>query len=601
MRISDIYTFISNYDNTSPEILLQWLKMFSAFEQLCFISLISSNKIKFIKKAFLQQKHKTHKTCPCYKTYDTLADIFRWKIPDLSCLQKCVTQRNNGRQICIRPKTIALEQHPSIRNTTASQLKKYHFTYNETFCLKPPALQMMFSAQSTYGTFQHLEDSELETFAKLNEQNNFAYSLSITIVIKFTHNLEKLLPYLNVLELYTLFIIKYIFSLRDFERLLPEYWRTFNRSSYHKRRLEPAALLSLIHQFHANKLLYESNTLTKATFKLPILIDAHKITQTSDYVMQPRLNGLHLLICKMPNAKISITNEHNVRVKLVRSIRSLFADFPENSFTAEVILMLREQKNNGQWYSKKELVQFLHDSTYCDGRPAMRLTLVVLDLFVWNGINLLSISFEQRRSILNEFIKTAPTNIILCPEFTVGLTQIKEFYKSLLQHHPDRDAHFSGVVFRKKFVNFEVQLTSILFGIERLVILSAYDHHIRFVLAGKKPLMIKQLSDCCVIRQYFKYKAFIVVYKFINNQLFCAVFNDAFAYEPFIVISGVATVTPLMNFFHHHILIEGRRYSWVVIRIYFNELDANRKPGMIGRIDIRPDKSLLDCSTKKDY
>ena len=79
-------------------------------------------------------------------------------------------------------------------------------------------------------------------------KNNF--SLPISIVFNKLDKLHSLLSYLNIIELYTLYRIKYAFNLNDIERLLPEYWRSFNRNSYENKIISQTIKHVLIFQIN---------------------------------------------------------------------------------------------------------------------------------------------------------------------------------------------------------------------------------------------------------------------------------------------------------------------------------------------------------------
>ena len=72
---------MSTYLTSSPEHMYIWLSQYNASDQLIFIKLFSTDKIKFISKFNLstvqyKNKHATNK-CKCQKLYDTLDDNFK--------------------------------------------------------------------------------------------------------------------------------------------------------------------------------------------------------------------------------------------------------------------------------------------------------------------------------------------------------------------------------------------------------------------------------------------------------------------------------------------------------------------------------------------
>lgn len=578
LTIKDIYAFINVFDNSSCEHLLLWLSKFNFYDQLCFVALISTHKMKPIPVQLLKQNYNSHESCICPKIYDTLPDSFKSKVPHINMLTKCVISKN----ILDNPQPINLNFHyDKTFNTDKITLK-----FIEK--IKIPTYKFTNTSETAeYGTFVNQTKKIIQYNIIQNNNKTYDYSLPIQLILAY--KIDIILPFLDILDVYTLYMIKYFLSLRDFERLLPEYWRSFNRKVYEKKIQNSVSLLSYIYNFYNMTSIIERNTATKATFKLPELQLMDKITNIEHYIIQPKLSGMRLVICKTIHSGILVTNKHNCKVKLNINLTKYLSSDINNSYTGEFILMLYDTKN-ALWLSSTHLINYLANSSnyaYCV------IKLYILDLFLWNSVNLLILPFKQRCSIIQTFIETVEHNniIMMLPEIENENTIYDLYTKYLKTDDISIKSPITGIVYRNKYMNIQSVIMYTEFNSIKCTILTKYNNYNIIVKKNSPSIQINPLEHACVIdtNENAKYNINFVCYNVNGSILNLAVFDNT-QYIPFLNIQTNVDQKIPLQFMHKKINISNTSYSWVIVKIGFNKLFEN-----VIYINIRPDKSLLDC------
>lgn len=577
LTIMDIYNFMSSYHNSSCEHLLLWLSNFNLQDQLSFISLFTTNKINVKLTPFMENFNNSHDNCKCLKIYENFPEIFQNKCKSINFIKKCVVS-NDEKKIN--------KHHVKFNITQEFVNNSKSIKFLETKKNSPIKLKI---DNENYENYISDLKKILFEFDKFNEDENFDYSLPIKIfnIYKF----EFLIQYFNIIEIYTIYLIKTFFSIRDFERLLPEYWKSLTRNTYSKKINHPHSILKIIYNFYTSEQIIESNTSTKAIFKLPNL----KILKCSDcvdsetHILQPKFSGIRIVLCKTNDSGLLIKNINNCKVKMNLQIGQLLSQDLENTYTGEFIIMLYD-KTTYSWLPKQELVAYMGSSIK---NPNYEVKLFILDLFVWNSINLLTLSYIQRTEIINKFINSIiHFNLFIKVPFIENEMILRNLHQRFLKHDDlSVKPYFSGVVFRNKNVNFEKELKSKIFKTQKYTILYKYSKKILLVNQLSPTKNIKNVSHCVLNHDNVNYKLNFVCYYASNKLIKVAVYN-VYKFVPFLDITTNTNLQFLEKFMNKYIIINGTQYTWTMVTIGFQTLYDN-----IQFIHIHPDKSLLDCVT----
>ena len=615
MNIMDIYNFMSTYLTSSPEHLYIWLSQYNASDQLIFIKLFSTDKVKFISKytlSALQYKniHAINK-CKCQKIFDALDDNFK-KHVSLEHFFKCVELKNIDGNITEIP-TIPLD---------SKKLYTFDKKRNENLIIEyvpirviKPYPNLSISGQPGNDTLLINEEKYLAHCTQkylLNGKSNF--SLPISIIFNRLQDLHLLLPYLNILELYTLYRIKYAFTLSDIERMLPEYWRSFRRSYYETKVLSPYDLLNSMYKYHNIEDIIQCNTNTKASFKLSKITDIKNYNeeyfQETSIVVQPNFCGFRVVICKTVDSGIFITNKHGIKVNVPCQINIKHDLMQETEawYTGEFIIMAYDPIRK-LWMHHNTF--FYSDNQY--GPQDCKLVLV--DLFIWNGINLLTNSYDTRLKLMKYFVKTINHNNLILPIPSISnLSLLKNSYINELRDSKDGKPHFNGAVFKHKNANYQKLLRRKKFCITKCEIFTKYEIS-TLLVTPKKPGKIclkNQDMKLLITNNNYKYCITVVCYKhlgtnkhnnnkMVSNLLDLAIF-DGLNYISWQKIRLDCAIK--MTYRNQKIKIDHKNYHWSIINVGFNEF-KNRKISVpifkdIVMLENRPDKSLTDCATVRD-
>ena len=610
MKIIDIYNFMTNYSNSSLEHLYIWLKQYSISDQLIFIKLFSTDKIKPISKYHLSLSyydHLNHK-CNCRKIWDALDDTFKLQI-ELKNFLKCVDDNLTHSDKDIKNnsyKTVILELE-QIYTFDKSKMYSNDFLikYNPTDFIRATTFE-----QQQQDIFLNDQDYLKKITNKYLFKNKNNFSLPISIVFNKLDKLHSLLSYLNIIELYTLYRIKYAFNLNDIERLLPEYWRSFNRNSYENKIISPYNLLKSVYKFHNIQDIIQYDTNTKATFKLAKIID--QMDFKKDYfseekiiITQPNFCGYRVVICKTIDSGIRILNKHGFKINLSlqRNIKSNLMQESKSWYTGEFIIMPYDQMAD----------IYMHHSYFFQNN-IKTCKLVIVDLFLWNGINLLGKSYGMRLRLIKHFIKKVKHNNLIVQVPTIeNIAKIKNVYNNELKNSINGKIHFNGVIFRHFNVNYQKEIYRKKFNSTKCEVFTNYNI-LTILVSPKKPtiLSLEKYKKLKVVlkNNKYKYSINVVCYRYIkkntNNNISCNSLNlaifDNFKYIPWQRIQLQGNKKIKLPYTSHKIKINNNEHNWIIISVGFNELENSSIPILnnIINIEIRPDKSLSDCPSLSD-
>ena len=192
MNIMDIYNMMTSYVSSSPEHMYIWLSQYSISDQLIFIKLFSSDKIKLISKqnssSFQYRNKHSPNNCKCQKIFDTLDDNFKNHI-SLENIYKCVDTVNAPPMDI---PTIGLDSNKvytfGMKQQDESLLIKYTST---NVIIHSSKEHENILTKNIVNDDKFLLDCNREYLLK--GKNNF--SLPISIIFNKLHNLQNILPY----------------------------------------------------------------------------------------------------------------------------------------------------------------------------------------------------------------------------------------------------------------------------------------------------------------------------------------------------------------------------------------------------------------------
>uniref|UniRef100_A0AAU8GE54 Uncharacterized protein n=1 Tax=Faxonius propinquus nudivirus TaxID=3139431 RepID=A0AAU8GE54_9VIRU len=582
MKLLDIYNFVKAYKQISSEYLLLWLCNYSLFDQLCLILLISTQKINKINKVLLTINKKDHNNCNCLDIYNSLDEYFKFHVPSINCIQKCVLPSNTFKST-IELNTCTFQTYQKFKIYENDIILKY----NKTILINPTF---------TNYTFDKIKISEravtnIHSYIKYNKTRNYNYSLSISDIYFYRKHLIKILPFINIIELHIVYNLANIFNLRYFEKLLPEYWRTFNRNLYEKKILDPINTLLLIYKFHNIEKILLTNTNNISLFKLPNVVKHVSDINLNDanYILQPNYSGYRVNLYKS-HRNIILANRHMVRIKLNIDFSKLLLD-KNNTFSGEFIIIAFDNITK-KWLSSEDLT-FID---YWNKKNKYIIKLIILDLFMWNDINLLVISFEKRLQIIKQFLSTINHFGLILESPIKTFNDFQEEYIKIISYS-FKHIYFNGVVFRNKYLNYQKILNAKLFEIQRYDIITKYNHNMYLVKPNKLEIVNRTHLPTCILKSNnCKYKINIICYKYnsIEKILNTCIF-DTYKFIPYMRIENI-TLPTITAFMHNQIYVNNILYKWVVISIKFNTFKQNKIQDIIA-INIKPDKSMFDCIT----
>lgn len=582
LTIKDVWKFIKNQPKTSSENLLIWLNTFNFYDQLCFIDIIT--KYRILKTTFYPSNLNFHIPCKCKDVYLNLPESFSKKYSNITFFEKCITDKIEIEHDIIQVSFI--NQSKQLTKDTIIRYNKEIRSKAKTFKAHENVTADLFYTES---------DKFLIECKNKNKFKNYDYSIPLYYLLKYP--LEKLLPYINILELYTIYILKYVFSMRDFELLIPEYWRSLNRAIYNSKKSSPLTILSTIYNFYSGSLILSQNTYTKATFKLGTTVEVESFNDLllSDYIIQPYFSGLRVLICKNTSNKIIVRNKNNIKIKLNSSLLSKINQDNTNTFTGEFIIMLYNNITC-TWHSKTDLIEYLMSDVKSIN---FNLRFYILDLLVWNTVNLSSVSYEQRQLIIKNFLETFQHYSLFLPlPENLTIESLNENFKTYIKQGENLRPPFTGILLRKKHVNYNTQLIYTKYNLQKYLIHYKYSTSYFTVEPGKS-VSCKQGRIITPLYNNSKFILTFICFSFEPPIMKLAIFENR-EYRHFMNIDiRLLNLINILTFANTKIQIKDVEYKATMVTIGFNKLYDE-----IDFIIPSPDKSLIDCvnyNQLKDY
>lgn len=585
MNLIDIYTFlIQTYIKKNPETALLWLSSFDYYDQILFINLFVVHKMRILWKSYpkfnynYKNNHKTN--CECQSIYkEHLEPLMLGKTNNVWFLSKCINDDENTQK-----------ESPKTEIFTFNSKKQMTLYNNELLKYNAPKPINTIDLFSIDTKNYAVESTKTTTAAAAN-------NLTLKQLENLSTNtifLKDIIANLDVRELYVL-LCPDIPSVRIFDLLLPEYLRVMGMRNRNRllQNLNAEALLMNIYNFFNRQMLHQIDTQMKMTSILPKLkyINIPITDTTNDYFYQPRLSGIRLFICKTMQSNVIVMNENHMKINLnCGTIQNLKLD-PINSYSAEFMLVLYNVETE-EFTSKKELLKYLNFTT--NYRNSYQVRLVLMDLYIWQSVNLMIDSYEKRYELFDKFIKYVKhNNTIIKIKNYENITSIYEHYNNYLNSFA-LESVITGVVYRKKTAVYESILQSINFTklFQKHLIVSNYNTTIK-VLHNKNTTETIS-GKCCILTPDCDCFMYCVCYNIIGNMLQLALF-DVNVFRPFLNIVTDYSNNHYKVLFKHAkpIKVCGFIHPWIIVKIGFSHNYTK-----VEDIKFYPEKTLIDCSSR---
>lgn len=590
LTIENITEFLVSYDDSNAEVLLLWLRQYNILTQMKFIALIKRPYL-LPETVWLKMLPETeHLDCACRSLYDTFDVRFTKRVP-LKAVSLCVPHNSVPQEQQRRQQTEEAEN-------SSIQLE----AENQTYEFKEEVRELV------YIQCKSLPGTTGDNIPPIQNDKRTINDLS-----KIWNNKYRMFRELNVLELYTLYRLgRMSITYAHVERLLPEHYR----SAYRNAHSAPGTvvgiqqLLHYIYSFHCLNKVPTCSIRTLPVFRLTPTIKVERnsnvanaiIRNTNEYFIQPNLKGYRFSLIKY-DKKIYLFNQHGFKVYNKWITASSFLHL--GNFNIEIILI-----------GYRDNRYFMDINVYSDN-----VAIIVSDIFVWNEENLLTLSYEQRYSILCAFVDRVGMESMMSIKNVPDIHRLTELYECELLS--TKQSHYNGFVFRNKTLKYQQNLIKIKIEscrydiIERNVIQSIivrnYDDMPIRENIKISPHTIN-ITGSIVPFANSRYKAAFVVYRIVNNfrRLSLCVF-DGLKFRPYCCVNTIFPCCDKNKCINNtndkgacssnsnRIIVGNRTYSYIVVNLYFNRIsNETHLIDDVLKVDFRPDLSVLDCISLHD-
>lgn len=570
MNLTDVFTFITKtYNSKLSESLLIWLSSFNYYDRVLFVNFFVLNQLKFYWRGYknFNDNYKIyHKTnCKCKLIFDTyVKDLVCDKIDDVWFLKKCCDDDEKNSDV-INIDLITKKDMVEHHNLNINFIKPDEYTNNS------------FNFDMDVDTFtSKINDSKELTLKELNNKK----------IIKLNEYIDKI----NICEFYVL-IYPFMPTIRMFDGLLPEYLRMGNMRNRNRniQNLTAESILMNIYNFFHKQNLQQIDTNMKLTHILPNIsyINIPISDVNNEYFYQPRISGLRLFICKSLQSKLIIMNKNHIKIKINQSILKNIKLDNINSYSGEFMLVLYNNETE-QFHAKRDLLNYLKNPN-----PIYSVKLILLDLYIWQSINLLIDSYEKRYELFDSFINYVyHKNTILKIQNYNNISDIYEPFKRYLDTTA-LNSFIDGIVYKKKNTVFQthVQVINFNYQFQKHIIIYKYKTEIKILHNTNKSEVLNGNFIVISSNNTHRNKVFCVCYDVQDNILKTALFHKN-VYKPFCnIVTDFNVVDYKKCLNSKYIKINGETYSWFILRLDFS--DDYRT---LNNIEYCPNKTLFDCT-----
>ncbi|AII15836.1 hypothetical protein PmNV_048 [Penaeus monodon nudivirus] len=581
LTLRNIFNFLKNYNSKNPELLILWLSQFTYRDQVIFMKLFIPNKFKVCEYKMIYN----HINCKCIEIYDMIfkyTNIYKNSNGSIDFLGKCINE-----EIIDKRKNTPLEFEFCFSSKMNMEMEEIRFIKEYKF------YNRLFD-NTNYNNFNNYYNECVSIIDNFDKKTD---SLPIRCFEYF--KLDDLLEFIDVYELYILLDSNSYIKLYDFNMLLPEYMRALKlRNKEYSFNLLQESVLWNIYNFYNGSLILQADTQMKMTSGCPKLYFVNEMQESVDYIYQPRISGIRLVICKPLNSKVILTNKYNAKIQIPININNILSVDKSNSYTGEFIMVLYD-KHMKTYLNRTELIKYMMSGK--SGRINCEIRLFLLDLYIWNGVNLRIQPYGKRMELFDPFISmTAHSKRIMkLPQYD-SISQIYDVYQQYLRSTDMNtdDIYIDGVVYRDKTLLYEQSIKCTKFKdlLQKFMIIKEFEIDIRILSSGKKEV-IKPNSGIFTILRDVNISDFCVnflSYNVSDAGMSLALF-DGCKFSKVVAIRldlGIKHIKKLMK---RSIKIDDTIWNYIVVKVSF--LNKN-----LQNIEIRPDKSLFDCFiTKSEF
>ncbi|UHB41771.1 hypothetical protein MrNuV_ORF048 [Macrobrachium rosenbergii nudivirus] len=564
MLLLDIFEFIYNYNSKSPETLLLWLQNYEYYDQLLFIQFLLRKDKQFHN---LNNKNllNIHRQCTCQIVYDKIFKntSFYQVIDNVNFLRKCVEVEENK----IQPKYIDISKS----NVFNFKQERRVIQYVQKEIKKRPVKEIKIRLQlNDKVSRDHITLQDLELIQP-----------------------HKLIERVNVYELYVLLYAHLIITLRTIDVLLPEYLRVETlRNNKKLNTIDPESILINLYNFYNGFNICQVDTNMRFGIILPKLKELEKVYDDSEnYYYQPKISGIRVLLHKHSNGKIIIYNKYNVKILYKFDPLELLGtnDF-DNFYAGEFIIVLVSKRDENIYFNKKELLKYLN--TTVPPVPDKKLKLILIDLYLWNGVNLLINTYEKRQPILKLFSESITGVQVISNDYSIS--NLYAIYDKYLQSKDINDSPvIEGVVMRQKNTIFEAEMEYVNFNtyMQKYLIISNYNVKIKTFRKNDLPYIIPENVKVCVYQNMpncAKYEN-IACFELSKTEIKLAKFIKNKFYHVLTLRNTLEDFEIYKKFMNGCIIIDNKKYNYVIVKLGYDEFSN------VQFIEFRKDKSILDC------
>ena len=566
MFLRNVYSFLKIYTAKNPEVLLVWLQNHQYYDQLLFLKLLVFSKID-MRTVLSFGGNNLHLNCQCQQTYDSLfknSHLYA-VLPSVSFLGACIP-----------PALTDDVPRPSIDITTMNQTqflkKKRVLAFTPRVSHRATRPQETPSGIVVSGVGNKLQDG-------------------VTLQNLDVYGLRALLAHLNVFEFFAVFFTHKFVNRRSFDQLLPEYLRVEKfRNNTVNNANDCESILMNLYNFYNGKLFSQADTQLRVGVILPKVyeLDVLKTETLDSYFCQPKLSGIRISMHKAINGLITMYNKYNVKV-----LFKLFSfQDPNNSYSGEFMLIL---KTGDRYENKEELLKYLYTPSREIVYPTKKILLVLLDLFMWNNVNLLINSYEKRQQLFDVFIETVwhDNSILKIDNGRNHYAIYAEYDKYLKSQDLQNLPLVEGIVYRKKHEIFQSTLEFIDFAhhFQKYIQMSKYQTVITVLKKDDLPVFVPETIPICVYQNkpVCKKTENVICYKIEKHRLWLATFKYPQFVHTLTLYHETENYSGYVPHMKNNVAVNGIFYKYIILKLGYDGQDR------IISMEFRKEKSLLDC------
>ncbi|UBZ25625.1 hypothetical protein QKT26_gp35 [Carcinus maenas nudivirus] len=577
MHLLDIYEFITcTYINKTPELLVLWLSNFNFYDRILFVRMFVIQNIilswKFFRKFDINNKKYHVDGCLCQQEYDKIiSDKFKEKSSTVWFLKKCI-----GKNV--------------ISDTYTNDV---HFHYKSTFYFK-----MYDNYKLMFTHYQQKPKNNIFSIDTMNYAiNDKDEKHQITLKwLELQPSRMKLNDIVDKINVYELYVLLYHFKMaRVFDSLMPEYLKVEslrNRSRNLGCKRNAESILMNLYNFFDRKIICQTDTHMNMTNPLPTTKEFNEPIEDSlsEYFYQPKLSGIRLFICKTLKSQVFVMNKYTRKINLnCGEFLNLKKD-THNFYSGEFILLLYNIETES-YRPRNELISYISTVNDPEYKKIYKLKLILVDLYMWNGINLLIDTYERRYKLFDNFVKfVSHQNMIVKIKNYNNTADLYDKYKQHLESTNINDSIVTGIVYRKKNSVYHTAIPIISFDLkfQRNLIIYKYKTMSKVLHINNNKEIIN--GCCCIIpANVYNYSINGVCYHINGNNLKIALY-DKNKLKHFCSITTDTSNIKYKTLMKPHVKILNQLHKWIVVKIGFSD-------NCIRFLQFCPEKSLLDCST----